>query len=72
MEESKTTRRQANRNYFTELSAAGQAISEWRWNVFFDFTEILNSRKLRRGIAYQIERFISHFFQLYMHYILQI
>lgn len=52
----------ANRNHATWLSAVGHITLEWRWNGTFDLTEIKHNHGLKRGIIYQIVRFIFHFF----------
>ena len=39
---------------------ASHLVSEWRRNATFDFTEIINNCKMKRGTACQIVRFISH------------
>ena len=52
---------QTNGNHAKELSTVGHEISEWHWKSNFDFTEIVNNYRLKRGTVCQIVSFISYF-----------
>ena len=52
---------QVNGNHATELSAVGHVISELEWKSTFDFTEIVNNCRLKRGTVCKIVRFVSQF-----------
>ena len=50
-----------NGNHATELSTVSHVISERRWKITLDFTEIVNKYGLKRGTVCQIVKFISHY-----------
>ena len=52
---------QTNGNHATEPSTVDQVISERHWKNTFDFSEIVNNYRLKRGTVWQIVRFISEF-----------
>ena len=48
---------QTNENHATELSTVGDVISKRHRKSTFDFTEIVNNYRLKRGTLCQIARF---------------
>ena len=44
-----------------EAETDAHVISEWHWKSTFDFSEIVNNYRLKRGTVWQILRFISQF-----------
>ena len=50
-----------NGNHATELSTVSHVLSERRWKITLDFTEIVNKYGLKRGTVCQIVKFISHY-----------
>ena len=50
----------------TELSTASHVISEWHQKVTFDFTEIVNDRKMWQETECQIVKIIFHFSKLHI------
>ena len=52
---------QTNGNHITETQTVGHVIAERHWKSTFDFSEMVNNYRLKRGIVWQILRFISQF-----------
>ena len=60
---------QTNGNHTMEPQTVGHVILELHWKSTFDFSEFVNSYRLKRGIVWQIEIFISQFYlKLYIQF----